>query len=76
MYALILYAVLVVIGTVVAAVIGLAFERYLHDGLDVLVFIALFFANFFVSWVITRTIVERVLLKGKPSAAEETTPAA
>jgi hypothetical protein len=75
MYALILYAVLVVIGTAVAAVIGLAVERYLHDGLDVLVFIALFFANFFVSWIITRTIVERVL-KGRASAAEETTPAA
>ena len=61
MQALILYAVLVVIGTVVAAFVGLFVEREITDAGSVVVFLALFFGNFYVSWVITRTVVERTL---------------
>jgi hypothetical protein len=49
MRALILYAVLVVIGTVIAACIGLFVERAITGTGGVAMFLALFFANFFVS---------------------------
>ena len=57
MRAIILYALLVIIGTVVAAFAGLLVGNQITG---VLVFLALFFANFYLSWVISRTVVERV----------------
>jgi hypothetical protein len=72
MRALILYVILVTIGTVVAAFIGLLVERRFADGLDVLVFIVLFFVNFWVSWMITKAVMERTMKadadKPKPAA--------
>ena len=56
---LILYAVLVIIGTVVAAFAGSFVERQMTDA-GVVVFLALFSANFYVSLVITRTVAERI----------------
>ena len=46
MRALILYAILVIIGTVVAAFAGLFVEREITDAGSVVVFIGLFFAQF------------------------------
>jgi multisubunit Na+/H+ antiporter MnhG subunit len=71
MRALILYAVLVVIGTVIAACIGLFVERAITGTGGVAMFLALFFANFFVSWMITKAVVERTL---KTSAKGEAKP--
>jgi multisubunit Na+/H+ antiporter MnhG subunit len=71
MRALILYTVLVIIGTVIAVFIGLFVEREITDAGSVVVFLVLFFANFYVSWMITKAVVERTL---KPSAADEATP--
>jgi multisubunit Na+/H+ antiporter MnhG subunit len=73
MRALILYTVLVVIGTVIAACIGLFAEREITGTGSVVVFLVLFFANFYVSWMITKAVVERTL---KPSAADDATPSA
>ena len=72
MRALILYAILVIIGTVVAAFAGLFVEREITDAGSVVVFLGLFFANFYVSWVITRIVVERTM---KAPADEATPPA-
>ena len=71
MRALILYAVLVIIGTVVAVFVGLFVEREITDAGSVAVFIVLFFANFYASWVITRTVVERMM-----KTTDEATPPA
>jgi multisubunit Na+/H+ antiporter MnhG subunit len=71
MRALILYTVLVIIGSVIAVFIGLFVEREITDAGSVVVFLVLFFANFYVSWMITKAVVERTL---KPSAADEATP--
>jgi len=68
MRALILYAILVVIGTVVAVFVGLFVESNITDAGSVAVFLALFFTNFYGSWMITKAVVERTL---KP---EETAP--
>jgi hypothetical protein len=73
MRALILYAVLVVIGTVIAALIGLFAEREITGTGGVVVFLVLFFANFYVSWMITKAVVERTL---KTAAPDEAAPSA
>lgn len=46
MRALVLYTVLVSVGTVIATFIGLFVEREITDAGSVAVFLALFFANF------------------------------
>ena len=51
MKALILYVVFVVIGAVIAAGIGLFVERQVSSAMSLIVFLALFFANFAVSWI-------------------------
>ena len=51
MKALILYVVFVVIGAVISAGIGLFVERQVSSAMSLIVFLALFFANFAVSWV-------------------------
>jgi uncharacterized membrane protein len=56
MRALILYAVLVVIGTVIAALIGLFVERAITGAGSVVAFLVLFFANFYGSWMITKAV--------------------
>jgi hypothetical protein len=49
--ALILYVVFVVIGAVIAAGIGLFVERQVSSAMSLIVFLALFFTNFAVSWI-------------------------
>ncbi|MGA8157686.1 MAG: hypothetical protein WB822_16055 [Rhodoplanes sp.] len=73
MRALILYTVLVVIGTVIAVFIGLFVEPQITEAGSVVVFLVLLFANFYVSWMITKAVVERTL---KPSAADDAAPSA
>jgi len=73
MRALILYTVLVIVGTVIAIFIGLFVEREITAAGSVVVFLALFFTNFYVSWMITKAVVERTL---KPSATDESAPSA
>lgn len=73
MRALILYTVLIIVGTVIAIFIGLFVEREITDAGSVVVFLALFFANFYVSWVITKAVVERTL---KTSAPDDAAPSA
>jgi len=51
MKALILYVVFVVIGAVVAGGIGIYVEREISSAVSLIVFLALFFSNFFVSWL-------------------------
>ena len=69
----VLNTVLVIIGTVIAIFIGLFVEREITDAGSVVVFLVLFFANFYVSWVITKAVVERTL---KTSAPDESAPSA
>jgi hypothetical protein len=51
MKALILYVVFVTVGVVAAALIGWYVERTISSTASLLVFLALFFANFAVSWI-------------------------
>ena len=51
MKALILYVVFVVIGALAAGGIGLFVERQFSSTASLIVFLALFFANFAVSWI-------------------------
>ncbi len=63
MKAIILYPVFVVGGLFVAVSVGLFVERQWSAGASVMVFIALFFASFYVAWLLTKFIVERTLAK-------------
>lgn len=51
MKALILYVVFVTVGAVVAAIIGYYTEVEVSATASLIVFLALFFANFVVSWI-------------------------
>jgi hypothetical protein len=51
MKALILYVLFVMIGAAVAVGIGYAVEKQLSSAASLIVFLALFFANFAVSWI-------------------------
>jgi hypothetical protein len=51
MKALILYVVFVTIGAIVAGVIGYYVEIQVSAAASLIVFLALFFANFAVSWI-------------------------
>jgi hypothetical protein len=51
MKALILYVVFVIIGAVIASGIGYYVEKQFSSTLSLVVFLAMFFANFAVSWL-------------------------
>jgi hypothetical protein len=51
MKALILYVLFVVVGAVIAAGIGYVIEKQVSSTVSLIVFLALFFANFAVSWI-------------------------
>ncbi len=51
MKALILYVILVTIGALIAGAIGYYVEIEVSAGASLIVFLALFFANFAVSWI-------------------------
>jgi hypothetical membrane protein len=60
-----IYVVLVIIGGFIAYEIGLYVERQTTSAISLIVFLALFFANFVIAWIIALRIVER---PGKQSA--------
>jgi len=51
MKALILYVLFVVIGAAIAVTIGYAVEKEVSSAASLIVFLALFFANFAASWI-------------------------
>jgi hypothetical protein len=61
MKALLLYTVFVVIGAVLSAVIGGYVERQFSEATGLIVFLALFFLNFAVSWVAVILVIDRSL---------------
>jgi hypothetical membrane protein len=61
MKALILYVGLVVVGALVAALLGVYLEHAFNATVSLVVFLALFFANFAVSWIIVIYIMDGTL---------------
>lgn len=59
MLGLILYCILVVLGTVASILLGLFIEREFSAALSLIVFLSVFFLNFGISWYITVWIVDR-----------------
>jgi hypothetical membrane protein len=50
--ALILYVGLVIVGAVLSTLLGIYLEHAVHSTVSLIVFLACFFANFVVSWII------------------------
>ncbi len=61
MKALILYVGLVIIGAVLSALLGIWLEQAFNSTVSLIVFLAFFFANFVVSWVIVMYIMDGTL---------------
>jgi hypothetical protein len=72
MKALILYVVFVVIGAVIAGGIGYYVEITVSNAASLLVFLALFFANFAVSWIAVILVMDGSLkdAQGRQAQAE------
>ncbi len=69
MRAIILYPLFVICGLALAIMVGLFVEREFSQNMSVVVFLALFFASFYVAWLITTFIVERTIRRttsGRP----------
>lgn len=65
MKALILYAGLVVAGTVLSALPGIYLEKAVSSTVSLIVFLTCFFANFAVSWIIVIYIMDGTLKKSE-----------
>ena len=63
MKALILYVGLVVIGAVIAGLIGVYIERSISPTASLIAFLSMFFANFAISWLIVVYIMDGTLKK-------------
>jgi MFS-type transporter involved in bile tolerance (Atg22 family) len=61
MKALILYIGLVVVGALLSALLGVYLEHAFNSTVSLVVFLALFFANFAVSWIIVIYIMDGTL---------------
>jgi uncharacterized membrane protein YfcA len=61
MRALVLYSLLTTAGAVLAILVGLLVERETSEAISTVVFLCLFFANFWVSWRITCFAMDRHL---------------
>jgi hypothetical protein len=59
--ALILYVALVVVGAVLSTLLGIWLEYTFNSTVSLIVFLACFFANFAVSWVVVIYIMDRTL---------------
>jgi hypothetical protein len=59
--ALILYVGLVIVGALLASLLGVYLEYTFNSTVSLIVFLALFFANFAVSWVIVIYIMDGTL---------------
>ena len=56
---LVVYVVLVLIGAFISYEVGLLVERQVSSAVSLIVFLALFFLNFVVAWLIALRIVDR-----------------
>jgi len=65
MWLLIIYVVFVAIGGLISIAVGYYIESYYSAGLSLIVFLALFFANFAVSWFLTLAVVHRIAPREK-----------
>jgi hypothetical protein len=65
MKALILYVLFVCIGAAISATIGYFVERQFGSAMSLLVFLALFFANFAVSWLAVILVMDGSLRDGQ-----------
>jgi hypothetical protein len=63
MKALILYVGFVIAGAVISALLGIYLEQAISSTVSLIVFLACFFANFAVSWVIVIYIMDGTLKK-------------
>jgi hypothetical protein len=63
MKALILYVGLVIIGAVLSSLLSIYLEHAFGSTVSLIVFLALFFANFAVSWIIVIYIMDGTLRK-------------
>jgi hypothetical protein len=63
MKALILYVGLVIIGAVLSSLLGIYLEYAVSSTVSLIVFLALFFANFAVSWIVVIYIMDGTLRK-------------
>ena len=61
MKALILYIALVVVGAVLSSLLGVYLEHAFNSTVSLIVFLALFFANFAVSWIIVIYVMDGTL---------------
>ena len=61
MKALIVYTLFVIIGAVIAGFIGLFLEREFSETLSLIVFLAMFFANFAICWILTILVMDGTL---------------
>jgi len=61
MKALILYALFVVMGAMLSATVGWYVERQTSSTVSLLVFLAMFFSNFAVSWIAVLLIIDGTL---------------
>jgi hypothetical protein len=68
MKALILYVGMVVIGAIIASVIGVYVEKQFGSTVGLVTFLAMFFANFAMSWIFTILIMDGSL-RQRPSAS-------
>jgi fluoride ion exporter CrcB/FEX len=74
MKALIVYSLLVAVGAVIAALLGLWVERNFGSAISLVVFLSLFFANFAGSWVLTILIMDGTLRSTKTPAPTSAKP--
>lgn len=61
MKALLLYTVFVIIGAIASAVVGYYVEREVSEAAGLIVFLAMFFSNFVVSWILVILAIDRTL---------------
>ena len=61
MKALILYIAFVAVGAVLSSLLGVYLEHAFNSTISLIVFLALFFANFAVSWIIVIYIMDGTL---------------
>lgn len=64
MKALLLYTVFVAIGAAASAAAGYYVEQQMSEATGLIVFLALFFANFVVSWIAVILVMDRTLANG------------
>jgi hypothetical protein len=61
MKALLLYTVFVVVGAVISAFVGGFVERQVSEAAGLIVFLAMFFSNFVVSWILVILAIDHTL---------------